>query len=114
MRTLIQGGYVVGFDGREHEIIKDGVVVFDGNQIEYVGKQYPQPVDKRSKPKAVSSLPVSSTPIFIPVSMPATTFSTIQRRPIFLRRTIWLTAVQRAKGLMTPISKTLMSARDSH
>ena len=30
MKTLIQGGYVVGFDGKEHEIIKDGVVVFDG------------------------------------------------------------------------------------
>jgi len=51
MRTLIQGGYVVGFDGREHEIIKDGVVVFDGNQIEYVGKQYPQPVDKKIEAK---------------------------------------------------------------
>ena len=47
MRTLIQGGYVVGFDGREHEIIKDGVVVFDGNRIEYVGKQYSEPVDKK-------------------------------------------------------------------
>jgi cytosine/adenosine deaminase-related metal-dependent hydrolase len=47
MKTLIQGGYVVGFDGREHEIIKDGVVVFDGNRIEYVGKQYSQPVDKK-------------------------------------------------------------------
>ena len=51
MRTLIQGGYVVGFDGREHEIIKDGVVVFDGNQIEHVGKQYPQPVDKKIEAK---------------------------------------------------------------
>jgi 5-methylthioadenosine/S-adenosylhomocysteine deaminase len=51
MRTLIQGGYVVGFDGTEHEIIKDGVVVFDGNQIEYVGKQYPQPVDKKIEAK---------------------------------------------------------------
>ena len=47
MKTLIQGGYVVGFDGREHEILKDGVVVFDGNRIEYVGKKYSQPVDKR-------------------------------------------------------------------
>ena len=51
MRTLIQGGYVVGFDGREHEIIKDCVVVFDGNQIEYVGKQYPQPVGKKIEAK---------------------------------------------------------------
>jgi 5-methylthioadenosine/S-adenosylhomocysteine deaminase len=47
MKTLIEGGYVVGFDGKEHEIVKDGVVVFDGDRIEYVGKTYGQPVDKR-------------------------------------------------------------------
>jgi 5-methylthioadenosine/S-adenosylhomocysteine deaminase len=46
MRTIIHGSYVVGFDGEEHEIIKDGVVVFNGNQIEFVGKEYSQPVDK--------------------------------------------------------------------
>ncbi len=45
MRTLIQGGYVVGFDGSEHEIIKDGVVVYDGNRIEFVGKNYNQSFD---------------------------------------------------------------------
>ncbi len=47
MRTLIQGGYVVGFDGKEHEIIKDGVVVYQGNRIEFVAKEYTQPVDKK-------------------------------------------------------------------
>jgi 5-methylthioadenosine/S-adenosylhomocysteine deaminase len=47
MKTLIQGSYVVGFDGKEHEIIKDGVVIFDGNRIEYVGKEHSQPVDKK-------------------------------------------------------------------
>src|SRR5437867_11815160 len=47
MKTLIQGGYVVGFDGKQHEIVKDGVVVFDGNRIEFVGKEYAQLVDKR-------------------------------------------------------------------
>lgn len=46
MKTLIQGGYVVGFGDKEHEIIKDGIVVFDGNRIEFVGKEYAQPVDK--------------------------------------------------------------------
>jgi 5-methylthioadenosine/S-adenosylhomocysteine deaminase len=46
MKTLIQGGYVVGFDDKEHEIIKDGIVVFDGNRIEFVGKEYSQPVDR--------------------------------------------------------------------
>jgi len=53
MKTLIQGGHVVGFDGKEHEIVKDGVVVFDGNRIEYVGKQYSQPVDKKIEAKGI-------------------------------------------------------------
>jgi 5-methylthioadenosine/S-adenosylhomocysteine deaminase len=47
MKTLIQGSYVVGFDGKEHEIIKDGVVVIDGKRIEYVGKEHSQSVDKK-------------------------------------------------------------------
>jgi len=47
MKTLIQGGYVVGFNGKEHEILKNGVVVFDGDRIEFVGKAYDQPVDKK-------------------------------------------------------------------
>jgi len=47
MKTLIQGGWVVGFDGQEHEIITDGVVVYDGRRIEFVGKDYSLPVDKR-------------------------------------------------------------------
>jgi 5-methylthioadenosine/S-adenosylhomocysteine deaminase len=46
MKTLIQGGFLVGFNGTEHEIFKDGVVVFEGNRIEFAGKEYAQPVDK--------------------------------------------------------------------
>jgi cytosine/adenosine deaminase-related metal-dependent hydrolase len=47
MKTLIQGGYVVSFNGKEHEIIKDGVVVFQNDRIDFVGKEYAQPVDKK-------------------------------------------------------------------
>jgi 5-methylthioadenosine/S-adenosylhomocysteine deaminase len=47
MKTLIQGGFVVGFDETQHEIIKDGVVVYDGNRIEFVGKNYSQAVDRK-------------------------------------------------------------------
>jgi 5-methylthioadenosine/S-adenosylhomocysteine deaminase len=47
MKTLIQGGFVVGFDGTQHEILKDGLVVYDGNRIEFVGKNYSQGVDRK-------------------------------------------------------------------
>src|SRR3954452_17484996 len=46
MKTLIEGGYVVGFNGQEHEIVRDGAVVFERDRIAFVGKQYGQPVDK--------------------------------------------------------------------
>lgn len=47
MKTLIQGGWVVSFNGKEHEIIQNGVVVFENDRILFVGKQYNEPVDKK-------------------------------------------------------------------
>ncbi len=47
MKTLIQGSFVIAFNGKEHEILKDGVVVFQNDRIEFVGKEYAQPVDKK-------------------------------------------------------------------
>jgi cytosine/adenosine deaminase-related metal-dependent hydrolase len=46
MKTLIQGGYVLGFNGKSHEILKDGVVVFEKDTISFVGFSYPGAVDK--------------------------------------------------------------------
>jgi 5-methylthioadenosine/S-adenosylhomocysteine deaminase len=57
MRTMIQGSYVVGFDGEEHEIIKDGVVVYDGDRIEFVGKEFSQGVDKKIDAEGCLVLP---------------------------------------------------------
>jgi 5-methylthioadenosine/S-adenosylhomocysteine deaminase len=51
MKTLVQGGYVVGFNGQEHEIIKDAAVVFENDRILFVGKQYSDPVDKKIEAK---------------------------------------------------------------
>ena len=45
MKTLINGGYVVGFDGSEHKIIRDGQVVFENDEILFVGKNYSGPVN---------------------------------------------------------------------
>jgi len=38
--TLVRGGWVVGFDGQNHRLIKDGVVVFSDNEITHVGQNY--------------------------------------------------------------------------
>lgn len=46
MKTLIQGGYIVGFNGKSHEILKEGVVVFENETISFVGFSYPGSVDK--------------------------------------------------------------------
>jgi 5-methylthioadenosine/S-adenosylhomocysteine deaminase len=55
-KTLIQGGYVVTFDGNGHRIVRDGVVVFEGSEIIYVGKSYEGKVDQTidAKGKLVS------------------------------------------------------------
>ena len=47
MKTLVQGGTIVAFDGREHSILDDRVVVFDGNEISFVGERYAGPVERR-------------------------------------------------------------------
>jgi 5-methylthioadenosine/S-adenosylhomocysteine deaminase len=37
MKTRIQGGYVVGYDGASHEILEGGCVVYEGERILFVG-----------------------------------------------------------------------------
>ena len=99
MKTLIQGGWVVGFDGNAHEVIKDGVVVYDGNRVEFVGKEYSQPVDQTDRSQGLSGFSrFHRHPFSLRVSMPATTFSTIPRRPISLPPIISPMAARRAKG----------------
>ncbi|HXH13651.1 MAG TPA: chlorohydrolase family protein [Alphaproteobacteria bacterium] len=46
MRTKLQGGIVVGYDGRRHVLIRHGVVVWEDDRIVFVGKAYPQAVDR--------------------------------------------------------------------
>ena len=47
MRTLIQGGWVVGYDGGGHELIPNGCVVFEGDRVIHVGRQFEGTVDRR-------------------------------------------------------------------
>lgn len=46
MRTLLRGGTIVAFDRGEHRILDPGVLVFDGNEIRFVGRAYEGPVDR--------------------------------------------------------------------
>jgi 5-methylthioadenosine/S-adenosylhomocysteine deaminase len=46
MRTLIQGGWVVGFNGREHELLPNGIVVFEDNRVLEVGYRFDGAVDR--------------------------------------------------------------------
>jgi len=45
-RTLVRGGWVVGFGGRTHTLIRDGVVVFEGGRILHVGERFDGRVDR--------------------------------------------------------------------
>lgn len=47
MRTLIQGGWVVGYKNPTHMLIRNGVVVFEDDKIIYVGLDFGGRVDRR-------------------------------------------------------------------
>jgi 5-methylthioadenosine/S-adenosylhomocysteine deaminase len=46
MRTLIQGGWVVGFDAAHHELIRDGVVVYEDDRVIHVDKRFDGQADR--------------------------------------------------------------------
>src|SRR6266849_300719 len=45
MRTLVRGGWVVGFRGHTHTLIPDGVVVFENDRVLHVGRRFEGTVD---------------------------------------------------------------------
>ena len=46
-KTLIKGGWIIAFDGRSHRLLREGEVVFQGNEIIYVGPKYDGDADDR-------------------------------------------------------------------
>jgi cytosine/adenosine deaminase-related metal-dependent hydrolase len=46
MRTAIKASWIVGHEGGHHRLIRDGVVVYEGNTILHVGKSFDGPIDK--------------------------------------------------------------------
>ena len=47
MRTHIEGGWVVAFNGRTHEVYESGSVVFEDDRIVHAGAAYAGPADAR-------------------------------------------------------------------
>jgi 5-methylthioadenosine/S-adenosylhomocysteine deaminase len=39
-RTMIKATWIVAYDGHQHRLLKDGVVVYEGNNIVYVGRSF--------------------------------------------------------------------------
>src|SRR6202163_4802164 len=46
MRTLVKGGWVVGFENGHHTLIENGCVLVEGNKISFVGKHFSGEADK--------------------------------------------------------------------
>src|SRR5215467_14484997 len=47
MRTLIEGGWVVAWNGTGHEVYEQGAVVFDDDRVVHAGGPYTGPADTR-------------------------------------------------------------------
>lgn len=46
MRTLIQGGWVIGYNGSGHQLVPNGSVVFENDLIVHVGRDFQGSVDR--------------------------------------------------------------------
>lgn len=46
MKTKIRGKYILGFNGNDHEILKNGELVYEGADILFVGEKYSKKVDQ--------------------------------------------------------------------
>src|SRR5262249_18212903 len=45
MRTVVRGGWIVGFAEGTHTLIPDGVVVYEDDRIAFVGRRFEGPAD---------------------------------------------------------------------
>ena len=82
MRTLIEGGWVVAFNGKNHEVHEQGSVVFEDDRIVHAGGAYPGAVDARlsAKGKLVSPGFINTQPRWPPASSCVVTTSGDWRR----------------------------------
>ena len=90
MRTLIEGGWVVAFNGTSHEVHEEGSVVFEDDRIVHAGGALRGLRSTRGCRRAASSCRrASSTPTCTPRATAATTCSTTWPRTTTARPTTW-------------------------
>lgn len=46
MKVGVEGGLIVAFDGKEHRLLENGILVFEDKKIIHVGKSYPRKLDE--------------------------------------------------------------------
>ena len=73
MTIRIDGGVVVGWSGKNHELIPDGSVLIDGDALSYVGTVQSRPADQVITQKGRLFAQDLSTCMSIPNSMLGTT-----------------------------------------
>lgn len=75
MRTLIQGGWVVGFDGRSHHLWRDGALVFEDDRILEVGQNFEGRVDRSIDARGMLVMPgLINTHLHLGTNAPHTFF----------------------------------------
>src|SRR5690242_15662521 len=75
MRTLIQGGWVVGFDGSGHQLWRDGVVVFEDDRILHVGQNFDGQTDQHIEARGMLVMPgLINTHLHLGTNAPHTFF----------------------------------------
>jgi 5-methylthioadenosine/S-adenosylhomocysteine deaminase len=57
MRTLIQGGWIVGFNGRGHQLFRDGALVYEHDRILHVGQRFEGQADQTIDARGMLVMP---------------------------------------------------------
>lgn len=47
MRIGIEGRLIVAYDGKEHRLLQNGIIVYENNTIIHVGKSFSGALDKK-------------------------------------------------------------------
>ena len=75
MKTLIEGGWVVAFNGTSHEVYENGSVMYENDRIVHAGDPYTGTVDTRLSARGKLVSPALSTRMCTPPATVGTTCS---------------------------------------